>query len=312
MFLTPLAQRSRHHSEGKQLQQQIKMSSGFVTETELAEARQKRQEEWEKVRQPEDPIERPEEPYDSRSLFDRLKEQRDKKDLEFEETQKLKNLIRGLDEDEVNFLDIVDKAKLDAEKKLQKQDDSELTEFRERVATLREQTIDKKINTEKTAVKPRLANPSARPSQRSILAGIVRKRSANDNGEQQKNDKIADSSQAKISKLNGNEVFRGGDHLDGTSINNKSNEKVSNASTTTTSSCTTIKTTATESNTKAMDLSMHDTGAMKCIGILPGIGKYRDSSDSEKSTDTDEDYDFSDFDWVGRKVKKGHEDGCHE
>lgn len=32
------------------------MSSGFVTETELAEARKKRQEEWEKVRQPEDPI----------------------------------------------------------------------------------------------------------------------------------------------------------------------------------------------------------------------------------------------------------------
>lgn len=32
------------------------MSSGFVTETELAEARQKRQEEWEKVRQPDEPL----------------------------------------------------------------------------------------------------------------------------------------------------------------------------------------------------------------------------------------------------------------
>lgn len=32
------------------------MSSGFVTETELAEARQKRQEEWEKVRQPDQPL----------------------------------------------------------------------------------------------------------------------------------------------------------------------------------------------------------------------------------------------------------------
>lgn len=55
----------------------------------------------------------------------------------------LENLIRGLDEDEVNFLDIVDKAKLDAEKQLQKADDSELSEFRERVASLQEQTIDK-------------------------------------------------------------------------------------------------------------------------------------------------------------------------
>lgn len=33
--------------------------------------------------------ERPEEPFDSRSLYDRLKEQRDKKDLEFEEAHKL-------------------------------------------------------------------------------------------------------------------------------------------------------------------------------------------------------------------------------
>lgn len=85
------------------------MSSGFVTESEIAEARQKRQEEWEKVRQPDEPLgkhistrhtlnqqiieieltERPEEPYDSRSLYDRLKEQRDKKDLEFEEAHKL-------------------------------------------------------------------------------------------------------------------------------------------------------------------------------------------------------------------------------
>lgn len=32
------------------------MSSGFVTETELAEARKKRQEEWEKVRQPDEPL----------------------------------------------------------------------------------------------------------------------------------------------------------------------------------------------------------------------------------------------------------------
>lgn len=32
------------------------MSSGFVTESEIAEARKKRQEEWEKVRQPDEPL----------------------------------------------------------------------------------------------------------------------------------------------------------------------------------------------------------------------------------------------------------------
>lgn len=42
-------------------------------------------------------------------------------------------------------------------------------------------------------------------------------------------------------------------------------------------------------------------GALKCIGILPGIGGTYESSDSEKSTDTDDDYDYSKYDWVGRK-----------
>lgn len=42
--------------EWNERQTNVDMSSGFVTETELAEARKKRQEEWEKVRQPDDPI----------------------------------------------------------------------------------------------------------------------------------------------------------------------------------------------------------------------------------------------------------------
>lgn len=93
------------------------MSSGFVTESEINEARQRRQEEWEKVRQPDEPLgtlfinfkkilifsrclfisfntlERPEEPYDGRSLFDRLKEQKMKKDMEYEEAHKLSYLL---------------------------------------------------------------------------------------------------------------------------------------------------------------------------------------------------------------------------
>lgn len=32
------------------------MSSGFISETDLAEARKKRQEEWERVRKADDPI----------------------------------------------------------------------------------------------------------------------------------------------------------------------------------------------------------------------------------------------------------------
>jgi hypothetical protein len=56
----------------------------FITETELAEAKIKRQEEWEKVRAGDDPEEAPIVQYDSRSLFARLQEQKESKDLEFE------------------------------------------------------------------------------------------------------------------------------------------------------------------------------------------------------------------------------------
>lgn len=45
-------------------------------------------------------------------------------------------------------------------------------------------------------------------------------------------------------------------------------------------------------------------GALQCIGILPGIGKYEDSSDSEASESSDiEDYKATGiFDIVNRKI----------
>lgn len=44
---------------------------------------------------------------------------------------------------------------------------------------------------------------------------------------------------------------------------------------------------------------------MKCIGILPGLGNYEDSSDSEFSSDTDQypEPNHSKYDLLGRKIK---------
>uniref|UniRef100_A0A8C2FIB6 FAM192A/Fyv6 N-terminal domain-containing protein n=1 Tax=Cyprinus carpio TaxID=7962 RepID=A0A8C2FIB6_CYPCA len=63
----------------------VDLSRKFVSESELDEKRKKRQEEWEKVRKPDDPEEAPEEVYDPRSLYERLQEQKDKKQEEYEE-----------------------------------------------------------------------------------------------------------------------------------------------------------------------------------------------------------------------------------
>lgn len=138
------------------------MSSGFVTEAEAAEARKRRQEEWERVRQPEDPLERPEESYDGRSLYERLKDNKTKKDMEYEEAHKLsmllrllyrihlhlrfpksENLIRGLDDDEVQFLELVDAHKINTERQQMRDEELELKDFRNRVEKLQEESVDK-------------------------------------------------------------------------------------------------------------------------------------------------------------------------
>lgn len=52
------------------------------------------------------------------------------------------NLIRGLDDDEVEFLDLVDRTKMDAEKKQMMEEEKELNDFRQRVVTLQEKSLD--------------------------------------------------------------------------------------------------------------------------------------------------------------------------
>uniref|UniRef100_A0A8R1TNC0 FAM192A_Fyv6_N domain-containing protein n=1 Tax=Onchocerca volvulus TaxID=6282 RepID=A0A8R1TNC0_ONCVO len=94
------------------------MTDRFVTEKELDEIKKRRQEEWEKVRKPSDPEEVPEEEVDNRPLYDRLKEVRDRKQAEYDEEHRFKNMIRGLDADECDFLSRVEnlRAKQDMEK----------------------------------------------------------------------------------------------------------------------------------------------------------------------------------------------------
>ncbi|MEQ2191929.1 hypothetical protein XENOCAPTIV_004560 [Xenoophorus captivus] len=139
----------------------VDLSRKFVSESELDERRKKRQEEWEKVRKPDDPEggslcmdtqtqstqhmsaaahfntrfclcspEAPEEEYDPRCLYDRLQEQKDKKQQEYEEQFKFRNMVRGLDEDETSFLDEVSRQQVLVEKKRRDEEKQELLEYR--------------------------------------------------------------------------------------------------------------------------------------------------------------------------------------
>ncbi|XP_055903385.1 PSME3-interacting protein [Eupeodes corollae] len=250
------------------------MSSGFVTETEAAEARKRRQEEWEKVRTPDQPLERPEEPYDNRTLYDKLKDQKMQKDLEYEEAHKLKNLIRGLDDDEVEFLDLVDRTKMNKEKLQMQEEAKELREFRERVATVQEESIDKKIQSEIGKSKPKTphaSNSSSRQSQKSLMGAVVKRKNGESNAVLPK---VAKTETISKSPKKAEEVEPDNDP---------------------------------EPNKLPISITTNqfDKGNFKCTAILPGIGPYNDTSDSEMSSDSeDEPQTYTQYDLVGRKRQK--------
>jgi len=151
------------------------LKSKFVTEEEVEEKKRVRQEEWEKVRKPHDPIEAPEEVVDHRSLYERLEEQKNKKQEEHDETYALKNQIRGLDEGETDFLAEVNQRQQDYEKRKAGEEQEVIDEIREQMAAR---------DTAATSVTRVIASASGnklRPAtntQKLLLAGAVKRKSS--------------------------------------------------------------------------------------------------------------------------------------
>lgn len=117
------------------LRKESSVSSRFVSSTELSEA-QKRREADLKAAYARIGQEAPasaslkEEEYDPRSLYERLQANKDAKQENFEETWKLSNQFRGIDEGESEFLAEVAKDKAEAERRKREQERKELEEFR--------------------------------------------------------------------------------------------------------------------------------------------------------------------------------------
>jgi len=156
------------------------MSSGFVTESELEERKRVRQEEWERVRKPEDPISAPEEPVDNRSLFERLEEQRVKKQEEWDEEHKFKNQFRGLDDDEVDFLDKIDDVRTENERQRYLDEKRELEEYQKSQQLLRERELEARLENERKTnigLKRTVTNHNAKNKQINLLAGAVKRKS---------------------------------------------------------------------------------------------------------------------------------------
>jgi hypothetical protein len=88
-------------------------------------------------------------------------------------------MIKGLDDDEVNFLDQVDKSRVEAEKRKAAEDKEALDEYRNAVSSLQEDSVQSRIN--EVIKKPGLSSSSGtapKTSQHKLLAGAVKRKSS--------------------------------------------------------------------------------------------------------------------------------------
>ncbi|XP_026086407.1 protein FAM192A-like isoform X1 [Carassius auratus] len=241
----------------------VDLSRKFVSESELDERRKKRQEEWEKVRKPDEPEEAPEEKYDPRSLYERLQEQKDKKQEEYEEQFKFKNMVKGLDEDETSFLDEVSQKQSLIEKHRRDEEAQELKEYRSALQKLATNESQKKEAEKKAGPKPS-ENRTSHLSQAHLLAGAVKRRSTSQSSEGSKKQKTEEC------------VAGNGSQTDQEAVEPKS-----------------------PGAGVPRSGVLHLPAAAVCVGILPGLGAYSGSSDSESSSDSE-----GTVDEIGSPIKR--------
>ncbi|CDZ98194.1 Uncharacterized conserved protein [Phaffia rhodozyma] len=110
------------------------VASRFVSQTELDQVKANKDEEWIQfadqsswaIRIGQEPPPRPqEEEYDPRSLFEKLKHNKDVKREEWDEKMKMGNQFRGLDSEEINFL-AAEKTKSEEEERARRQADEDV------------------------------------------------------------------------------------------------------------------------------------------------------------------------------------------
>ena len=134
--------------------------------------------------------EAPEEVYDHRTLYEKLQEQKMKKEADYEEAHKLKNMIRGLDDDEAGFLEYIDKSKMESEQKKKEEEQAAIAEFKKTISQFSVEEKEKKIQEFKKTLWSRSRNTenhkkgsgedgtsSSKRSQAALLAGAVKRKS---------------------------------------------------------------------------------------------------------------------------------------
>lgn len=152
------------------------VASRFVSSSDLENARLKREEEWKATyeRLGQEPPPMPKEEYDGRSLYEKLKETKDKKQEAFEEKLKFKNQFRALDDEEVAFLDDAAEEKRAIEMAKQEEIQKEMKRFKEAIASRTTETTGVSfLGTATTAEVIDKLSPSTSSSKPLAAAAIV-------------------------------------------------------------------------------------------------------------------------------------------
>lgn len=168
-------------------------------------------------------------------------------------------MIKGLDDDEIEFLDLVDRTKLAADRIKNLEEEKELNDYRNRVATLHEKSYDEKIHSDVNIIKPKTASTN-KSSQTNLLKGVVIK--------------------TKITTKR--------------KLNDEDNGHVNNG-----------KVACLKPNSESNGKESDSKPGLTCIGILPGLGYYNDTSSEEDSSDSDYESPVKEqMDMLGRKLAK--------
>ncbi|KAL7675992.1 hypothetical protein ACOME3_002251 [Neoechinorhynchus agilis] len=113
----------------------------FMTEEDVQKEHERRRKEWERVRTSGDPLEAPCSVFDTRSLFEKLREQQVKQQTSLEEQGQVTQ-HRGLDEDEAHFLTSFYRLKNEQERRMKTEDEHEIQAFREFQSSSKKEAVD--------------------------------------------------------------------------------------------------------------------------------------------------------------------------
>ena len=111
---------------------------------------------------------------DHRSLFERLEENKRAKDAEYAQQHDIKNVVRGIDDDEAAFLDKVDEIKSVAELQRIREERKELEEYKKMQEKLMEENEQKRLKDDVVTAKSNQAKlEQPKKTQSKLLSGVL-------------------------------------------------------------------------------------------------------------------------------------------